>query len=115
MALTVYIKLIIQYVYVRDMYDNHCIDSTDVVDVLVSFKLKNNKYSIKLTCPISLTGPVELIIGRDFIKKHKLVSLLPNFFFNEEMENNERDKPDRHTNCSIALCGCDNDANAAAL
>jgi hypothetical protein len=49
--------------------DNHCIDSTGVVDVLVlSFKLKNNKFSIKLTCRISLTGPVELIIERDSTK-----------------------------------------------
>jgi hypothetical protein len=48
--------------------------------------------------------------ARESIKKHKLVSLLPNFFFNEEMKNNERDKPDRHTNCSIEPCGCDIDA-----
>jgi hypothetical protein len=81
---------------------------------LVSFKLKNNKYPIKLTYRISLTGPVELITGRDSIKKHKLVSLLPNFF-NEDIENNETDKPDRHTNCSIAPCGCDIDAKAAAF
>jgi hypothetical protein len=54
--------------------------STNVVNVLVSFKSKNNKYSIKLTCRISLSGPVELIIGRDSIKKHNLVSLPPNFF-----------------------------------
>jgi hypothetical protein len=96
--------------------DNHCIDSTDVVDVLtVSFRSKNNKYSIKLTCRISLSGPVELIIGRDSIKKHKFVSLLPNLFFNEDMENNERDKPDRHFNCSIAPFGYDIDAKAAAF
>jgi hypothetical protein len=90
--------------------DNHCTDSIDVVDVLVSFKLMSNKYSIKLTCRISLTGPVELIIGRDSIKKHKLVSLLPNFFFNEDTENIEIDKTDLQTNCSIAPCGCDIDA-----
>jgi hypothetical protein len=65
--------------------DNHCIDSTDVVDVLVSFKSKINKYSIKLTCRISLTGLAELIIRRHSINKQKLVSLLPNFFFNEDI------------------------------
>jgi hypothetical protein len=50
--------------------DNHCIDSSDVVDVLVSFKVKNKYFSIPLTCRISLSGPVDLIIGRDSIKKH---------------------------------------------
>ena len=96
--------------------DNHCIDSSDVVDVLVSFKVKNKYFSIPLTCRISLSGPVDLIIGRDSIKKHKLVSLLPNFFFDEVLENNERDiNPDRHTICSADPCGCDIDAKAAAL
>ena len=95
--------------------DNHCIDSLDVVDVLVSFNIKNKKYSIKLTCRISLSGPVDLIMGRDSIRKHNLASLLPNFFFDEVLEINDRDKPHRHTNCSIAPCGCDIDAKAAAL
>jgi hypothetical protein len=31
------------------------------------------------------------------------------------MKNNERDKPHRHINCSIAPCGCDIDAKAAAF
>jgi hypothetical protein len=78
---------------------------------LVSLKLKNNKYSIKLTCRISLSGPVELTIGRDSIKNTSEF----HFFFNEDMENNGRDKPDRYTNCSIAPCGCDIDAKAAAF
>ena len=56
---------------------NHCIDSLDVVDVLVSFKVKNKKLSIPLTCRISNSGNIDLIIGRESIKQHKLVSLLP--------------------------------------
>jgi transposase InsO family protein len=96
--------------------DNHCIDSSDVVDVMISFYVKNKKYSIPLTCRITLLGQVDLIIGRESIKKHKLVSLLPNFFFDEVLEKNERDNnPYRHTNCSIAPCGCDIDAKTAVL
>ena len=68
---------------------NNCIDSLDIVDVLVSFTVKNKKVSIPLTCRISNSGNIDLIIGRGSIKQHKLVSLLPQFFFNEDVENNE--------------------------
>ena len=96
--------------------DNHCIDSLEVVDIMISFKVKNKNQLIPLTCRISKTGPVDLIIGRESIKKHNLVSLLPNFFFDEVLANYVRDiTPSRHLNEAIALCGCDIDATAAAL
>ena len=48
--------------------DNHCIDSLDVVDVLVSFKVNNKKVSVPLTCRIPTLGQIDLIIGRESIK-----------------------------------------------
>ena len=96
--------------------DNHCIDSLDVVDVLVSFKVKNKKMTIPLTCRISTSGNIDLIIGRTSIKQHKLVSLLPKYIFKEDGEYNERDNnPYRQTNCPTAPYGCDIVAKVATL
>ena len=96
--------------------DNHCIDSLDVVDILISFEAKNKNHLIPLTCRISQRGAIDLIIGRETIKKYNLVSILPNFFFDEILAEYVRDiSPCRHANEAIALHGCDIDAKAAAL
>ena len=96
--------------------DNHCIDSLDVVDILISFEAKNKNHLIPLTCRISQRGAIDLIIGRETIKKYNLVSILPNFFFDEILAEYVRDiTPCRHANEAIAPHGCDIDAKAAAL
>lgn len=87
--------------------DNDCIGSSDVVDVLISYDVRNKKHSFPLIWHISISGPIDLII------LPKLVSLLPKFFFYEDFENNEGFK--YHNHCSIAPFGCDIDAKVAAL
>ena len=66
--------------------DNHCVDSIEVIDVLVSFKIKNK------------------------------TTLLPQYFFHKDCNQNEKDTtPNRRSNCSIAPSGCDTIAKVATL
>jgi hypothetical protein len=53
--------------------DNHCLQSTDI---LVEFLINSIKSSFTLTCHITSSGPLNLIIGRESIKKYDLVTNL---------------------------------------
>jgi hypothetical protein len=55
----------------------HCLPSTDVIDIQVKFLIKNIKSSFILTCHITPSGPLSLIIGRESIKQNDLVTKLP--------------------------------------
>ena len=96
--------------------DNHCIDSSEVIDIWVSFNENNIKHSFALTCRISLTGPIDLIIGRDSIKEHNLVDKLPRFFFDNIDKNTHVSSitdGDHHTHCDTYPCGCNTPATSA--
>ena len=92
--------------------DNHCLTSLEVIDIEVKFCIKNMKSSFILTCHITSSGPVALIIGRDSIKENDLVTKLPRFFFKEN--NSTFEKLDRQTHSKILPCECDTILKAAA-
>jgi hypothetical protein len=101
--------------------DNHCLQSTDVIDILVEFLIKDIKSLFTLTCHITSSGPLNLIIGRESIKKYDLVTKLPQFFFNEtkskQIENIKQSKTEnetRLTHLKIFPCGCDTISKPAA-
>jgi hypothetical protein len=94
-------------------FDNHCLQSTDVIDILIEFLIKDIKSSFTLTCHITSSGPLNLIIGRESIKKYYLVTKLPQFFFNEtkskQIENitlSNTENENRLTQLKILPCEC---------
>jgi hypothetical protein len=94
--------------------DNHCLDSADVIDILVEILTVNIKISFILTCHITSSGPIPLIIGRDSIKENNLVTKFPKFFFNTDtlIQSNdivlEKTKENnRQTHSRILPCECD--------
>ena len=96
--------------------DNHCTPSYDVIDILLSFDSDKIRHTINLTCRISPLSPVQIIIGRDSIKEHDLVRLLPRFFISTP-EKITPPKSIKHgslqTSCSILPSGCDASACTA--
>jgi hypothetical protein len=101
--------------------DNHCLQSTDVIDILVEFLIEDIKSSFTLTCHITSSGPINLIIGRECTKKYDLVTKLPQFFFNETKSNqienitlSNTENENRLTHLKILPCVCDTISKPAA-
>jgi hypothetical protein len=85
--------------------DNHCLPSTDVIDIQVEILIKNIKSSFILTCHITPSGPLSLIIGRESIKQNDLVTKLPRFFF-DPIKSKEIENENRLTHFKILPCEC---------
>ena len=62
--------------------NNQCIESTHVLDIVVSFKKDFLKYTFALPVRIAEDSEVDLIIGLKTIKDLNLVKILPEFFQN---------------------------------
>lgn len=65
--------------------DNACVDSFDVIDIQLSFLRNNIKYTMILQMRISGKSEVDVILGRDTIRKYNLADLCPEFFFKEKV------------------------------
>ena len=64
--------------------DNTCISSNVILDVDVTFIIQKMPHTIQLCVRISDNSPVDLIIGRDTIRKNNLVHAFPDLFFGAE-------------------------------
>jgi hypothetical protein len=62
--------------------NNQCIESTHVLDIVVSFKKDFLKYTFALPVRIAEDSKVDLILGLKTIKDLNLVKILPEFFQN---------------------------------
>ena len=72
--------------------NNQCIESTAVLDIVVSFNKNNLKYTFSLPLRIAEDSKVDLILGLETIKKLNLVKIIPEFFQNPENIENEKIK-----------------------
>ena len=64
--------------------NNQCIESTHVLDIIVSFKKNSFQHTFSLPVRIAENSKVDLILGLQTIKKLNLVKLIPEFFPNPE-------------------------------
>ena len=94
--------------------DNHCLTSDEVIDLKIEFWKDNIKHSLILQCRITSSGPIALIIGRDSIRQNKLVTLLPEFFFEKENSDKYINIKNCQTHERVTPCGCDTVVEAAA-
>ena len=64
--------------------NNQCVESTTVLDIVVSFKKDSLKYIFKLPVRIAQESEVDLILGLETIKNLNLVKVIPEFFQNKD-------------------------------
>ena len=64
--------------------NNQCVESTTVLDIVVSFKKDSFKYTFKLHVRIADESEVDLILGLETIKNINLVKVIPEFFQNKD-------------------------------
>ena len=69
---------------------NQCIESTDVLDIIVSFNKNDLKYTFSLPVRIAEDSKVDLILGLETTKKLNLVKIIPEFFQSPENIQNEK-------------------------
>ena len=60
--------------------NNQCIESTRVLDIIVSFKKNSFQHTFSLPVRIAEDSKVDLILGLQTIEKLNLVKLIPEFF-----------------------------------
>ena len=60
--------------------NNQCIESTHVLDIVVSFKKNSLEYTFALPVRIAEDSKVDLILGLGTIKDLNLVKIIPDFF-----------------------------------
>ena len=65
--------------------NNQCIESTAVLDIVVSFNKNDLKYTFSLPVRIAEDSKVDLILGLETIKKLNLVKIIPEFFQSPEI------------------------------
>ena len=77
--------------------DATCIESTEVLDIVVSFNKNDFEYKVFLSCRIAESSEVDLIIGLKTIKDLNLVKILPEFFQHQDQidQDNSLDKEKR--------------------
>ena len=61
---------------------NQCVESTNVLDIVVSFNKSDLKHTFSLPVRIAPESKVDLILGLQTIKKLNLVKIIPEFFQN---------------------------------
>ena len=67
--------------------NNQCIESTTVLDIVVSFKKDSLNYTFSLPVRIAEDSEVDLILGLQTIKNLNLVKVIPEFFQNLDQIN----------------------------
>ena len=70
--------------------NNQCIESTSVLDIVVSFNKNNLKHTFSLPVRIAEDSKVDSILGLETTKKLNLVKIIPEFFQNPENIENEK-------------------------
>ena len=70
--------------------DNTCVSSNVILDIDVTFVVGTEKHTIQLHVRINENSPLELVIGRDSIRKHNLASIFPSTFFAKQLGENTR-------------------------
>ena len=61
--------------------DNKCISLSVFLDVVMEITIQRHKHYYPLSVRISQDSPIDVILGRETIKRSNLVTMLPQFFF----------------------------------
>ena len=75
--------------------DNKCISLSVFLDVVMEITLQQQKHYYPLSVRISQDSPIDIIVGRETIKRFNFVTMLPKFFF---------ESPEIPTNVPATMC-----------